>query len=71
LSLVSIGRLLAQLGVSCQKPLNHALECDEAFVQQWLKQKYPKIKALAHREEANIYLGDAAHMRSDRHAGHT
>jgi transposase len=52
LSLVSVGRLLAQLGISRQKPLHHALEHDEALVQQWLKQEYPKIKALAHREKA-------------------
>ena len=71
LSLVSVGRLLAQLGISCQKPLYHALERDEALVQQWLKQEYPRIKALARRENAEIYFGDAAHMRSDHHAGRT
>jgi transposase len=71
LSLVSVGRLLAQLGITCQKPLHRALERDEALVQQWLKQEYPKIKALARREKAEIYFGDAAHMRSDRHAGRT
>ena len=71
LSLGSVGRLLAQLGISCQKPLHHALERDEALVQQWLKQEYPKIKALARREKADIYFGDAAHMRSDHHAGRT
>jgi len=71
LSLVSVGRLLAQLGISCQKPLYHALERDEALVQQWLKRKYPRIKALARREKADIYFGDAAHMRSDHHAGRT
>jgi len=71
LSLVSVGRLLAQLGISCQKPLHHALERDEALVQQWLKQEYPKIKALARREKAEIFFGDAAHMRSDHHAGRT
>jgi hypothetical protein len=71
LSLVSVGRLLAQLGISCQKPLHHALQRDEALVQQWLKQEYPKIKALACREKADIYFVDAAHMRSDHHAGRT
>ncbi len=34
LSLVSVGRLLAQLGITCQKPLHRALERDEALVQQ-------------------------------------
>ena len=71
LSLVSVGRLLAQLGISCQKPLHYALERDEMLVQQWLKQEYQKIKALARREKADIYFGDAAHMRSDHHAGRT
>src|ERR1700716_232958 len=71
LSLVSVGRLLAQLGITCQKPLHRALERDEALVQQWLKQKYPRIRALAQREKADIYFGDAAHMRSDHHSGRT
>src|SRR6266852_6178178 len=46
LSLVSVGRLLAQLGITCQKPLHRALERDEALVQQWLKKEFPRIKAL-------------------------
>src|SRR5215468_89508 len=71
LSLVSVGRLLAQLGITCQRPLHRALEHDEALVQQWLKQEYSKIKALAQREKADIFFGDAAHMRSDHHAGRT
>jgi transposase len=71
LSLVSVGRLLAQLGITCQKPLHRALERNEALVQQWLKQEYPKIRALAQRVKADIYFGDAAHMRSDHHAGRT
>lgn len=71
LSVVSVGRLLAQLGITCQKPLHRALERDEALVQQWLKKEYPKLKALAQKEKAEIYFGDAAHMRSDHHAGRT
>src|SRR5215475_14183965 len=67
LSQVSVGRLLAQLGITCQKPLHRALERDGALVQQWLKQEYPRIRALAQREKADIYFGDAAHMRSDHH----
>ena len=71
LSLVSVGRLLAQLGITCQRPLHRALERDEALVQQWLKKEYPQIKALAQKEKAEIYFGDAAHIRSDHHAGRT
>ena len=61
LSLVSVGRLLAQLGITCQRPLHRALERDEALVQQWLKKEYPQIKALAQKEKAEIFFGDAAH----------
>ena len=71
LSANSVGRLLGQLGITCQKPLHRAQERDEALVEQWLKRKYPRIKALAQREKAEIFFGDAAHMRSDHHAGRT
>ncbi len=71
LSANSVGRLLVQLGITCQKPLHRAQERDEALVEQWLKKEYPKIKALAQREKAEIFFGDAAHMRSDHHAGRT
>ena len=71
LSAVSVGRLLAQLGISCQKPLHRAQERDEALVQQWLKKDYPEIKQMAQKQGAEIYFGDAAHLRSDHHAGRT
>src|ERR1700683_4464574 len=48
-----------------------SLERDEALVQRWLKTEYPKIKKMAQMQGADIYFGDAAHMRSDHHAGRT
>ena len=68
LSANSVGRLLAQLGITCQKPLHRAIERDGpgATVAQ---KEYPKIKAMARKEEAEIYFGGAAHIRSDHHAG--
>jgi transposase len=71
LSVASVGRLLAQLGITCQKPLHRAQERDEALVQQWLKREYPKIKKMAKTLGADIYFGDAAHIRSDHHSGKT
>src|SRR6202035_1366934 len=67
----SVGRLLAQIGITCQKPLHRAIERDESLVRQWLKKEYPKIKAMAKKQGADIYFGDAAHIRSDHHAGRT
>ncbi len=67
----SVGRLLAQLGITPQKPLYRACERDDTLVGKWLKTEYPKIRKIAKRQGADIYFGDAAHIRSDHHAGRT
>ena len=71
LSVVSVGRLLKKLGLSCQKPLMRAFQQDPVVVQQWIEKEYPKIKRLARREKAEIYFEDEAGIRSDHHAGTT
>ena len=76
LSAASVGRLLAQLGISCRKPLHRTRERDEALVQQWLRGSAgspddPGIKRMAQKQEADIYFGGAAHIRSDHHDGRT
>jgi transposase len=71
LSVVSIGRLLTKLGLSCQKPLMRAFQQDPVIVQQWLEEDYPKIKRLARQQKAEIYFEDEAGVRSDHHAGTT
>ena len=67
----SVGRLLAQLGITPQKPLYRAMERDETLVNKWLKTEHPKIRTMAKSQGADIYFGDAAHIRSDHHAGRT
>ncbi|HSK29440.1 MAG TPA: IS630 family transposase, partial [Candidatus Limnocylindria bacterium] len=71
LSLTSIGRLLAQLGLSCQKPLFRAYQQNPSLVEQWLKQEYPRIRAMAKREAAEIFFEDESGVRSDFHSGTT
>ena len=71
LSVVSVGRLLTKLGLSCQKPLMKAFQQDPVIVQQWLEEDYPKIKQLARLQKAEIYFEDEAGVRSDHHAGTT
>lgn len=71
LSLASVGRLLAQLGLTCQKPLMRAFQQNPALVEKWLQEAYPKIRARAKRLGAEIFFGDEAGVRSDFHNGTT
>jgi transposase len=71
LSLSSVGRLLAQLGLTCQRPLWRAYEQDPAGVRQWRERDYPALRALAKQEGAAIFFSDEAGVRSDYHAGTT
>ena len=65
------GPAVGAIGYHLSKTLHRTLERDEALVQRWLKTEYPKIKKMAQMQGADIYIGDAAHMRSDHHAGRT
>jgi transposase len=71
LSLTSVGRLLAQLGLTCQKPLMRAFQQDRARVQKWLDEEFPAIRAEAKRRGAAIFFADEAGVRSDAHSGRT
>ena len=71
LSLVSIGKLLADLGFTCQKPLYKAIQKNDTLVNEWVKKVFPKIKKRAVSEGADVFFADAAHIRSDHHAGKT
>lgn len=71
LSVNSVGRLLRQLGLSCQRPLFRATEQDPERVRRWRDEEFPAIRALAKRAGAVILFGDEAGVRSDYHAGTT
>jgi transposase len=71
LSVSSVGRLLAQLGLTCQRPLWRAYQQDPERVRRWREQEYPAIRALAKQAGAEIFFGDEAGVRSDYHAGTT
>jgi transposase len=71
LSLASVDRLLAQLGLTCQKPLMKAFQQNPTLVEDWLKREYPKIRSRAKRLGAEIFFADEAGVRSDFHAGRT
>lgn len=71
LSANSVGRLLAQMGITPQKPLWRAYQQDPERVRQWVQKEYPEIRRDARRRGAEIWFGDEAGLRSDYHAGTT
>jgi transposase len=71
LSVNSVGRLLAQLGITPQKPLWRAYEQDPERVRQWLEEEYPAMARAARRIRAEIWFADESGVRSDYHAGTT
>jgi transposase len=71
LSKASVCRLLAQLGLTPQRPVWRAYQPKPEDVARWLSQDYPQIQALAKRLKAQIFFGDEAGVRSDHHAGTT
>lgn len=71
LSEVSVGRLLKKLGLSPQRPVRQAIQQKQELVVDWMAKDYPAIKKMAQRENATIYFGDEASVRSDYHSGTT
>lgn len=71
LSKASVCRLLAQLGLTPQRPVWRAYQQKPEAVQRWLEKEFPMIRSLALREKAQIFFGDEAGVRSDHHAGTT
>jgi transposase len=71
LSLTSVGRLLGQLGFTCQKPLYRAYQRDPEQVKRWKEEVFPRIQQRAKKEGAVIYFQDESGVRSDFHSGKT
>ena len=71
LSKASVCRLLNQLGLTPQRPVWRAYQQRSEDVQKWLKEEYPRIRAMARKHNAMIFFGDEAGVRSDHHAGTT
>jgi transposase len=71
LSLVSVGRALAGLGLSPQRPLYRSYERDPEKVRKWKEETFPQIQARAKREGAAIFFADEASVRTNYHAGTT
>ncbi len=71
LCLASVGRLLAMLDITPQKPLRRAYERDPQAASAWQNEVYPQIKARARRQKAEIFFLDEAGFQSDPPLGRT
>ena len=71
LGVTAVGRLLARLGLSPQKPLQRAYQRDPQAVKRWQRETYPGIAASAQQSGAQIYLWDESGFRPDTVHGRT
>ena len=71
LGLTAVGRLLASLDITPQKPLRRAYERDPQKVEEWLGERYPKLRRRAKKLGAKIFFLDEAGFQSDPVLGRT
>ena len=71
LGVTAVGRLLAELGITPQKPLRRAYERDPVAIERWKQEEYPQLRARAKRKGADIFFLDKAGVRSDQVLGKT
>lgn len=71
LCLTSVGKLLARLEITPQKPLRRAYERDPLAVEQWRMEEYPKLRKRAKKLGAMIFFLDEAGFQSDPPLGRT
>ena len=64
-SVSTVGRLLAELDITPQKPLRRAYERDPKAVAQWIHEDYPGVKKRAKRRGAEVFFLDEAGIQSD------
>lgn len=65
MGVTAVGRLLAELDITPQKPLRRAYERDPVAVELWKKKTFPEIRRRAKKRGADIFFLDEAGIRSD------
>jgi len=71
IGVTAVGRLLAELDITPQKPLRRAYERDPAEIKRWRTEVFPRLRARAKRVGAQIFFLDEAGVRSDQVLGRT
>lgn len=71
LTLPAVGRLLASLEITPQKPLRRAYKRDPEAVENWKKNQYQALRQRAKKEGATIFFLDEAGFSSEPTLGRT
>ena len=71
LGVTAVGRLLARLGLTPQKPLQRAYQRDPVAIERWQRETYPGIALAARDGGADIYFWDESGFRADTVHGKT
>ena len=71
LCVTSVGSLLAELGLTPQKPLQRAYQRDPEAIERWQRDTFPALAKQAKAEGADIYFWDESGFRADAVQGKT
>ena len=71
LGVTAVGKLLAKLGLTPQKPLKRAYERDPVAIEAWKSEVYPAIAKRAKKRNAEIFFWDESGFRADAVQGKT
>jgi hypothetical protein len=71
LGITAVGKLLAKLGLTPQKPLKRAHERDPSAIEAWKIDTYPSIAKRPKQQGAEIYFWDESGFRGDALQGTT
>lgn len=71
LGLTAVGRLLAQLDLTPQKPLARAYERDPKAIAHWKAHRYPALAQEAKKQGAELLFLDESGFRADEPLGRT
>lgn len=71
LGVTTVGKLLARLGVTPQKPLQRAYQRDPKAIERWKHESWPAIAAAARQGAAEVYFWDESGFRANSVHGKT
>lgn len=71
LGVTAVGKLLAKLGLTPQKPLQRAYQRDPEAIARWQQETYPRLAKDAKARGAEIYFWDESGFRADAVRGKT